>query len=500
MKRFILYFLLLLFPPASLLAQTDVGTGGTYLTLSEAFNAINEGDLPVEGDLSGVVELKIISNITETVTAVLYQNGYNGTADYTSVLIFPSGSGYTIDGNFDGPLIDLSGASNVTFDGRVNQSGVADMIINNINTGTSASTIRFVESANNNIIEYCIIKGSGTGLLTSGVVLFSTASTEPSIITGNNGNTIDRNYITGNGANRPLNAILSSGSSGKENNGNMISNNNIYDFLNKGLSSNGINLDAFTATWTISGNSFYETSSFVPAGTLSPTFYIIKINNASGSGFSITDNFIGGSSSSCGGTWTKTNAKNNIFYAIHFNAGTGTAGSIQNNTIKSFSWANSGSASWTGIHIAGGDVNIGTTTGNSLGASSGTGSLTVNGGSNNTNVYGINIAGGGTVDCQNNIIGSVTTVNGAANSSNFTGINKTASAGTTTISNNTIGSLTQINSINASSASAGTINAQSVYGISNAGTGNITISGNTIANLTNGTTNSTAGTAGLITR
>ena len=78
MKKFIIYLLILLASPESLLAQTTVGTGGSYSTLSDAFNAINEGDL------SGVIELRIISSITETVTAVLYQNGYNGTADYTS--------------------------------------------------------------------------------------------------------------------------------------------------------------------------------------------------------------------------------------------------------------------------------------------------------------------------------------------------------------------------------------------------------------------------------
>ncbi|MBK7132253.1 MAG: hypothetical protein IPH69_05325, partial [Bacteroidales bacterium] len=103
--------------------------------------------------------------------------------------------------------------------------------------------------------------------------------------------------------------------------------------------------------------------------------------------------------------------------------------------------------------------------------------------------------GTGTVDCQNNTIGSITTSSGPGNAFNFTGINKTA-AGTTTISNNIIGSLTQANSIQASSVS--TSNAQSVIGISNAGSGSITINGNNIVNLKNATTNSTAGTAGLI--
>jgi hypothetical protein len=494
MKKLIIYVFLLLVLPTGVLAQTTVtvGSGGDYSTLSLAFTAINEGNLPLNPPEH--ITLQIISSITETDPVILYQTGYNGTAVYTSVLIYPTGSGYTIDRNFDGPLIDFNGASNVTLDGRVNQSGAADLIITNSNTGSLASTIRFIESANTNTIEYCIIKGSGTGLLTSGVVFFSTASLDGSIIIGNNSNTIDRNLITGNGVTRPVNAILSSGSS-KENSGNIISNNNIYDFFNTGFTSNGINIDAYTTDWTISGNSFYETSSFVPTGALSPTYNVIRINNTSGTGFSITGNNIGGSSALCSGTWSKTNSKNNVFYGIYLNAGTALATSIQNNTIKNITWSNSGNASWTGIHIAGGTVNIGTTTGNILGSATGTGSVTITGGANNTNVYGINIAAGGTVNCQNNIIGSITAINGA-NSINFFGINKTATAGTTTINNNLIGSLTQVNSIYANSTS--TLNAQSVFGISNEGTGSITIDGNTIANLTNGTTNATAGTPGLI--
>ena len=485
MKKFIIYLLILLASPESLLAQTTVGTGGSYSTLSDAFNAINEGDL------SGVIELRIISSITETVTAVLYQNGYNGTADYTSVTVYPAGT-YTIDGYIDGPLIDLNGASNVTFNGRVDQSGAIGITIINTSTGTAASTIQFTESAENNTIEYCIIKGSGTGATTGGVIFFSQSTSG----SGNSNNIIDNNDITSSVAGRPVNAVYSNGTPGSENSGNIISNNNIYNFLKHGTASNGVFLSSNTTACTISGNSFYETASFAPSAAV--TYDIIKIDNTSGAGFTISGNFIGGRSASCGGSaWTKTNANNNIFFAIYLNVGTGTVSSIQNNTIKNFSWSNSSSAAWTGIHIAAGAVNIGTGTANTIGASTGTGSITVTGGANGTNVYGINIASGGTVDCRNNIIGSVTAANSNSNNAtNFYGINKTSTAGTTTISNNTIGSLTQINSINASSASAS--NAQSVFGISNAGTGNVTISSNMIANLTNGTTNSTAGTAGLI--
>ncbi len=327
------------------MAQYKVGTGGDYPTLKDAFDDINNGY--IQGDIT----LEIISSINDNNSAVLYQSGWSdGLSYYPSLIIYPGAAGYTLSGNVAGPLIDLNGASNVTLDGRVDLTGsTKSLTITNTNTGSSASTIRLIESASSNVINYCIIKGAETNA-TGGVIFFSTSSTGD----GNNGNIINLNDITSDPAGRPLNAIYSSGTSGAENSGNTISNNNFYNFLNKGTASNGIYLYSGTITWTISGNSFYETSSFVP--TASVAYNDININNTSGTGFVISGNFFGGSSASCGGSaWTKTSAYDNIYNAVYLNAGTGTASDIQNNTIQNFSWANSGSAAWTGINIAGGE-------------------------------------------------------------------------------------------------------------------------------------------------
>ena len=123
------------------------------------------------------------------------------------------------------------------------------------------------------------------------------------------------------------------------------------------------------------------------------------------------------------------------------NVGTAIASSVQNNTIKNFDWRNSGSSAWTGINVIAGDVDIGTVTGNSIGESTGNGSITVTSGTSGQTVYGINIASTGTITCQNNSIGSITAVNtNTGRASNIYGIYRTAVAGTTTISNNIIGS------------------------------------------------------------
>jgi hypothetical protein len=460
----------------------------SYTTLKEAFDAINNGT-----HNTGALEIRINNSTSESASAVLNASG-SGSANYSSVHIFPTATGLSVSGNLAAPLIDLDGADNVTLDGSVNASGASkDLTITNtsISAVAGTSTIRFINDATNNIIDYCILKGSVRNAA-SGILLFSTTTGT----TGNDGNTIDNNDITNSlDVNRPFNAIYSAGTAASENSGNIISNNNIYDFLNRATASNGINLGANTTGWTISANSFYEMNSF--AATASVAYNVILINDVTGTGFNVSDNFFGGQAALCGGgPWTKTNTFNNIFTAVNITAGTGTATSIQNNTIRNFAWANSGAANWTGINIAAGDVNAGTVTGNLIGAASGTGSILVTSATSGANVYGINISSTGITDCQNNVIGSVTVANsGAANATNFYGINKTAVAGTTTINNNTIGS-TGGGSISASSASTGA--AQIVAGINNSGTGTITISGNTIANLDNGTTNVTVATAGRI--
>ena len=491
MKLFLLpLFLLIAFLPRVFADATKtVGTtGADYSTLKSAFDAINAGTL------TGVVTLQLTGNTTEGASAILYQNGYNGTSSYSSVVIYPTVSGVTISGNLSAPLIDLNGADNVIMDGRVNEAGsTKSLTISNTSNSNAATTsaLRFVNDAAGNLVEYCTISGSETSGA-SGIILFSTGT-----VTGNDNNTIDNNNITSStDINRPLNAVCSIGTAGFENDNLTISNNNIYNFLNRSTASNGILLGGNTTTCTITGNSLYETASFVPTNALTTIFTGIYINNAAGNGFTISNNFIGGQAPLCGGSaWTKTGAKDNTFLAINLSVGTTTNSSIQGNTIQNFAWSNSSSASWTGINSTAGNIDMGTVTGNIIGATTGIGSIYVTGGATATNVYGINIVSPGTTDCENNLIGSITTDNGPALASNFYGINKSG-VGTTLFVNNVIGSTITANSITANSASSG--NAQLVYGIYSSGTGIVTMTGNTISNLTNSSTNANLATTGLI--
>ncbi len=482
---------LLLAMVLSVNAQTvrTVGTGGDYTTLKAAFDAINAGII------TGAIELQIISNVTETASAQLNASG-SGSANFSSVKIYPTVSGLSIAGNLAAPLINLNGADNVTIDGRVNGTGTdKELTITNTSTASTSgtSTIRLINDASNNNIKYCTVKGSSTATTSSssigGIIVFHTGTS-----TGNDNNIIEYNNITNAAdANRPIYAISSYGSAVNDNN--IIRNNNIFNFFKHGTISYGIYLSSYSSIWTITDNSFYEENDFIPTADVG--YYSIYVDNYNGVNFTISNNYIGGQAPNCGGNaLTKTNAKTNQFCGIYLYVGTATASNVLGNTIQNISWSNYSSTYFYGINISGGLVNIGSDTGgNTIGATTGNSSINFQGG-NGGYIYGIYIGANGTTICKNNAVGAITaSCLSAIYGVQLYGIYK-ASGGTTTITNNTIGSTTTTNSIYATNAS--TTNVQLVYGIYSAGVGNTSISNNTIANITNGTTNATANTNGLI--
>ena len=475
-------------PPTNLILTSTGGIASAmYYNLGEAFNKINNGTH------TGAISIEMIGSTLEASSAILNASG--GSANYSGVTIFPSGPDISITGSINGPLVSLNGADNIKINGSVYQTnGFASLTILNNSTGTSASTINFSESAQDNKISYCNLKGVGTGS-NKGIVLFS-ASTSG---TGNDRDTIANCNISGTGATsstRPLNAIYSQGSSGFENSENVIANNSIFDFLNPGTTSYGFNVGTFSTAFTIIGNSFFETTSFLPTSTAN--YNVINVNNSTGGGYVISDNYIGGNNPLCSGTWVKS-GNNNIFNAIYLNVGNTIRSSVQGNIIRNFNYSNTVKATWTGINLASGGVDIGTVAGNTIGESSGTGSITITNSISSGNFYGIYIASTSNVDCYSNTLGSINVGNtNSTYSSNFYGIYKTAGAGTTNIYNNTVGSLSTENSLIASSLSTDSV--QTVVGIYSAGTESTTINGNTVANMVNATTGSVVSpTRGIMT-
>ncbi len=448
-----------------------VGTiGGNYATLKAAFDDINAN---VGGVFSGVITLQIVDNTTETAIAQIKATNTN----WTALNIYPTVTGKTIAGDMSGDLIQLDSTTNVTIDGRLNATGTTrDLTITN--TGgtdlTKPSTINLTHSASNNTIKYCIIKGSGTSYV--GTINFAVATK----VNGNANNMISNNLITSaSEANRSYISVFSwnDPAKGFVTTNNSVINNEFSNYWNLTKGGNAVYLGTGNSAWTISGNSFYETTSFA-GGTANKNFNAIYLNNT-GTGFLVSDNWIGGTAAQCAGTaLTKTNGGDNGFTAIYLKVGKTPASIVQNNSIKNINWSNSASAMWTGIEIWSQVINV---IGNTVGATTGTGSIVYTGGGTGAaTINGISFCDSISGSCSNNKIGSITT---NSIQTTFYGIYN-VSTGISTINNNIIGSLKTANSINASSTD--TRKPHSLIGIKNYGVaGTNTVSGNTIANITN---------------
>jgi len=461
--------------PIEVIATSGL-TNEYYLDLKSAFDKINDGTH------QGQITIKMSASTELDATAILNASG-DGNANYSSIDIYPTRNGVSISGDINAPLIDLNGANNVTIDGRVNALGsTVDFSLINESTSSvyATSVIRLINGAKDNVIKYCTLKGSQS-LASSGIIFFSTTNKT----SGNSDNIISNNNITTyENTNRPVNAIYSCGSSGKNNSGNIIKDNNIYNFIKPATASNGIYVYSNSTDWIIDGNSFYETTSFAPTGTV--TYNAIKINNTNGNNFSVINNYIGGSDIHCGSSaWTKTNARSNVFNGIYLNVGSTTASNVQNNIIKNFNWNNSSSSSWKGIYIVSGTVNVGTTSGNVIGDTTGTASIYLSNSSTTSSgtSYGIYVKSSNDINIKNNLIGSIKTATSGSVSYSFAAIfKKSGISGDINISNNQIGSLGTAKSIDASTVNNNGL-AQNVYGIKCGGTGNAIINGNKISNL-----------------
>ena len=465
-----------------------VGVGGDYTSLGGAFTALNGGVL------TGAVTLQIISDITEP----LYGPSLTANlTNWTSLNIYPTGAARSIILNITGAagsFIYLVGASYVTIDGRLHD--VAGNVLNSdrsltlSNPGNGGSTtIRMEANALHNTVKYCTIKGSGNNAGRS-VIYFGALATQAD---GNGYNTINNNLITwAVSGNRPSYAIFSAGTSTTYQNRYLtIANNEFADCFSTVVgNASVVYFQSSTSLCSITGNSFYETTLFAPTATTSTAANgsCCAINVSSqGVGFDVSNNYIGGSAALCAGPtpFRKTNLFDNAFCAILMSVGASPVSTVTNNTIKNFDWSNSANGLWYGINVnIASQINV---TGNTIGATTGVGSINYTGaGLTAATVCGISFTQSTSVaatgNCSNNNVGSITT-NGIP--ATLIGIWNNGSAGTTYFQNNLIGSTTTPNSINAAATGAVANNLQLLR---NGGSGIITMSGNTIANITNAAT------------
>ncbi len=468
-----------------------VGPTGDYATIAGAVSAINA--LGMAGN--------VILEIQPTYTGETYpiNIGSIQCAGPGRRLTIRPQAAMTITANVASPIISMNGARFVTIDGRVGSTGTtrALTIINNSASATAnTSAIQFVNDASDNILKFVNLQGANTSTI-GGVLYFGTTTGA----TGSDNNLIDSCDIRDAAGGFPYNCVYATGTTGKENSGNTISNCNIANFYATFTQNCGIFINLGNTAWNITGNRIFQTATRAYSST--QIIRGIWVNNTtSGVGFNINNNIIGHSSEAGTGIMNLTTTSGTSFRGISYaGAAADPASSIQGNIIRSISLDGTNGIMY-GIEATSGRVNIGTVTGNTIGAATGNGSITRTMSTDGSIAFrGISTIAAlpGVVNIANNTIGSVTLLGLTTTVGvGFYGIEATGTA-STTITNNVIGSLTTANSIQSSTVASGT---QTMWGIfssiANTTYTDPIIADNTIANITQAGTGAFSFNVGIV--
>jgi hypothetical protein len=421
----------------------SVGPGGTYTSsITAALTSINTA-----GGISGPIVLQLLASytpVTETLPAV------TGASATNTITIRPAlGVTKTITTSTSIPTFQLNAAKYFIIDGRAGGIGTSKALIIE-NTSTTGSAINLKAESSNNVIQYCILRGAATSI-NLGVVVFSTSAVAGTI--GNDNNTITYCDITSASTSAlAINGIYSKGQDlSRSNDDNTISNCNIYDISHITAKSFGIFIDVNNKSWTITGNSIYQTV----ARSSSTTWTAIGLNSGinGGNGFIISKNFIGGTAPLAGGskmdfTFTATG----FFTGISIYGYSGAVpNTVDSNIVKNISITCNVANLHYGIYHINGTVNI---INNTIGDTLTKGSIVFNSSAITVVLSGVSpaftalCAGGGStpgsiggnVNIQKNYIGSIkSNATGGTGANEFRGIFYQGSNSLVDISDNIVG-------------------------------------------------------------
>ncbi|TAE90385.1 MAG: T9SS C-terminal target domain-containing protein, partial [Bacteroidetes bacterium] len=488
--------------PVRVFTKTSMLAGGTY-------SVGPTGNFP---NLTAVANMLNAAALTGNVVFELQPN-YDGTIGETFPITFTKFQ--TVGGNWHATIRPSSGASNLMLSGThattlINLNGVSNLTINGratgagsnafaiTNTSNTGSAIQFINNAQHNTIKNVSITGN-SNLTTSGVVVFSN-TTGTSSVDGNNNNLMDSCLISGNANAR--NCVLALGSaSPAENKNNTITNCHVVDFFSNvgGETANGIVINDGNTLWNIGtvghGNYFYQTAartpSSIPSLTNAVNFKAIHINTATGSGFNIIDNRIGGNIPSVpSSTFVIGDNTTNVALTVRLieinNVGSGLPISIQGNTITGISVVSTTANFFSGIFCSAGRVNVGNIAANIVGSKNTLNAINLinRGTSSLANIYGIRYAATSGIIANNEVGGFTVEQQQASGSSQFIGIYVSgAITDSLSISNNLVGSLTVPHSIQVSASSLGGVN---LFGLvaSSASGAPVMFMNNVVTNLT----------------
>jgi hypothetical protein len=190
-------------------------SGGTttptaYATLKAAFDAINAGTH------TGTINVEVCGNTAETAVAEIFASG-TGSSSYTSVTVRPVGGARIIEGSIVGAIVKLTGADNVTIDGRQSGTGTArDLTVRNNSTAAATAAIWLASvaagnGASNNVIrnlEIAAGQTANTGTNTTiGIYMGGTTIS----LTSTDGNDNDNNQFIFNRVTRARYGIATRG-------------------------------------------------------------------------------------------------------------------------------------------------------------------------------------------------------------------------------------------------------------------------------------------------
>ncbi len=201
---------------AAQIAEFNLGTEGIYPTIT---SAIDDANLRGVG---GAVRFLLVDAVYPSETFPIVIGEINGLSSTNTLSILPAtGVTSTITGTIAQPIFDLNGTSYVTLDGRQNGVGEDNSLsIINLSTAANATCVRFINGATNNTIRNLNLEAQPSTSTTRAVELSSSVSNPA----GNS-----NNLITYCDLKSGRYVIYFNGTAANPNDGNIISNNKIYD-------------------------------------------------------------------------------------------------------------------------------------------------------------------------------------------------------------------------------------------------------------------------------
>ena len=247
----ILSMLLLTTMYAQVTLTSTLGTPtGSFATLKAAFDSINNGIH------QGVINIRINSSITETVTCNLDSSGNPTGSNYTSILIRPADTATTVKSismSAATILMTLTGADNVTFDGRPGGVGTAQLLeFNHTASATTNFTCRLNAGATNNTFRFCRMLNASATSTAHNIHLTNTVAG-----TANSNNTFLNNLIQGG-----RNGIVFDAANATGPMVNILVRNNVFTNFGFAALSNLNNLGQII----IDSNSFFHEAAFTATG------------------------------------------------------------------------------------------------------------------------------------------------------------------------------------------------------------------------------------------